>query len=379
MDFADGGAIEIPELPMAQYPPSFAKSDAGGSKSNAQGKVKYDLLAKQEHGKDKILYSKFTDLLPSEMTNVDDPKLQWPDDDAIADTTEKTRLALEHRTQGKISAAIPMRHAEKQAICYSKRETCYSKGTIEMLRKDATVTPSSDEGCFPYKTNLLCPAAEQRKLIKYYTSSQESPPMQTVSTKRKTVQEARKQVESDDFDSSFNHFNDTPSDDVLPIQDDSPAPKKQKRNERNIADVIQKSNRNLTAEAGKKVHEDVDMDVTAGTKQKNTKAKQMNRQKPEIKLQTVQKLGPTKTKTDRKVAQSTTEPHGQSNSPTSELDECDFGNLSFDMCEKTKEQESKHSNDTLDESMLENCTDMDMRSSVSEIITRLEERGYHHP
>jgi SNW domain-containing protein 1 len=45
----------------------------------------------------------------------DDESFQRPDDEAIADATEKTRLALEKITQGKVSSALPVRHAEKQA------------------------------------------------------------------------------------------------------------------------------------------------------------------------------------------------------------------------------------------------------------------------
>ena len=61
-----------------------------------------------------IVFSKFTDLLPSEVTNEDDPELQKPDEETIMSTTEKTRQALEKLTQGKIAAAMPVRHADKQ-------------------------------------------------------------------------------------------------------------------------------------------------------------------------------------------------------------------------------------------------------------------------
>ncbi|XP_042223579.1 puff-specific protein Bx42-like [Homarus americanus] len=80
----------------------------GGSTSNAlavqlddKGKVKYDVLARQGHAKDKIVYSKLTDLLPSSITSEDDPELQRPSIEEIEDTTEKTRQALEKLTQVK--------------------------------------------------------------------------------------------------------------------------------------------------------------------------------------------------------------------------------------------------------------------------------------
>lgn len=57
-DFGDGGAF--PEIHVAQYPLDMGRPEAKG-KSNAlavhldaHGKVKYDLLAKQGHGKDKV-------------------------------------------------------------------------------------------------------------------------------------------------------------------------------------------------------------------------------------------------------------------------------------------------------------------------------------
>lgn len=56
-----------------------------------------------------IVYSKLTDLLPSAITNEEDPEIQKPEQDTIDDITEKTRAALEKLTQGKIAAAMPVR------------------------------------------------------------------------------------------------------------------------------------------------------------------------------------------------------------------------------------------------------------------------------
>lgn len=60
-----------------------------------------------------IIYSKLTDLLPSEVLAEDDPTLQKPDDENIQDITEKTKLALEKLTNAKISAAMPVKAAPK--------------------------------------------------------------------------------------------------------------------------------------------------------------------------------------------------------------------------------------------------------------------------
>merc|ERR1712136_241394 len=117
-DFGDGGAF--PEIQMAQYPLDMGRKDEAGGKSNAlaiqldaEGKIKYDAIARQGHDKDKFIYSKFTDLLPAEITNEDDPSLHRPSQEEIEETTEKTRLALEKITNAKVEAALPVRAAEK--------------------------------------------------------------------------------------------------------------------------------------------------------------------------------------------------------------------------------------------------------------------------
>ena len=61
-DFGDGGSY--PEIHVAQYPMNLGKPEHeknAGNKANvlavqldASGKVKYDLLARQGHGKDKV-------------------------------------------------------------------------------------------------------------------------------------------------------------------------------------------------------------------------------------------------------------------------------------------------------------------------------------
>ena len=124
-DFGDGGAF--PEIHVAQYPMDMGKPDprdsaAGRKKSNvlavkldAEGKVKYDLIARQGHSKDKVVYSKFTDLLPKEVYGENDEELQRPDEEAVKDATEATRAALEKLTSSKITAAMPVRAAEKLA------------------------------------------------------------------------------------------------------------------------------------------------------------------------------------------------------------------------------------------------------------------------
>ena len=74
-DFGGGGAY--PEIHVAQYPMDLGRPEHEKNKKNnalavqldASGKVKYDVIARQGHGKDKIVYSKYTDLLPKEIKN----------------------------------------------------------------------------------------------------------------------------------------------------------------------------------------------------------------------------------------------------------------------------------------------------------------------
>ena len=55
-DFGDGGAY--PEIPIAQYPLGMGKkqttSNALAVQLDAEGKIKYDVIARQGHGKDKV-------------------------------------------------------------------------------------------------------------------------------------------------------------------------------------------------------------------------------------------------------------------------------------------------------------------------------------
>lgn len=89
-------------------------SNALAVQLDAEGKVKYDMIARQGHSKDKIIYSKLTDLLPAEVVAENDPSLEKPSQEEIEDVTERTRQALQKLTNSKIAAAMPVRCAEKQ-------------------------------------------------------------------------------------------------------------------------------------------------------------------------------------------------------------------------------------------------------------------------
>lgn len=152
-DFEDGGAF--PEIHVAQHPLDMglkgkdSSSNALAVQLDANGKVKYDLLARQGHSKDKVVYSKLTDLLPSEITNENDQSLQRPSEEEIADITERTRKALEKITSSKIEAAMPVRCAEKlgpaQYIRYtpSQQGQSYNSGAKQRVIRmvEAQVDP----------------------------------------------------------------------------------------------------------------------------------------------------------------------------------------------------------------------------------------------
>lgn len=69
-----------------------------------------------------------SDLLPSEITNEEDPSLQRPDDEELDELTDKTKKALEKITRSKIAAAMPVRCAEKQAPAQYIRYTPSQQG-----------------------------------------------------------------------------------------------------------------------------------------------------------------------------------------------------------------------------------------------------------
>ncbi|EDW86190.1 uncharacterized protein Dwil_GK16274 [Drosophila willistoni] len=132
-DFGDGGAF--PEIHVAQFPLGLGapanvgkKSDALAVRLDDKGKVKYDAIARQGHGKDKIVYSSISQLLPAEVLAEDAEELQRPDEETVAETTEETRLALEKLTNQKITSALPVRHAQKAGPAQYIRYTPSQQG-----------------------------------------------------------------------------------------------------------------------------------------------------------------------------------------------------------------------------------------------------------
>lgn len=128
-DYGDGGAF--PEVHVAQYPLGMglkkSNSNSLAVQLDSQGKIKYDAIARQGHGKDKVVHSKFQDLVPK-LIDDDDPELERPNDEKTKETTEKTRQALEKIVSSKMSAAMPVRHADKLAPAQYIRYTPSQQG-----------------------------------------------------------------------------------------------------------------------------------------------------------------------------------------------------------------------------------------------------------
>uniref|UniRef100_A0A674NLB7 SNW domain-containing protein 1 n=1 Tax=Takifugu rubripes TaxID=31033 RepID=A0A674NLB7_TAKRU len=129
-DFGDGGAF--PEIHVAQFPLEMGRkkmtSNALAVQVDSEGKIKYDSIARQGQNKDKVVYSKYTDLLPKEVLNDDVPELKKPDEETVQELTEKTRAALNKQVSQKIAAAMPVRAADKQAPAQYIRYTPSQQG-----------------------------------------------------------------------------------------------------------------------------------------------------------------------------------------------------------------------------------------------------------
>ncbi|XP_072306423.1 SNW domain-containing protein 1 [Eucyclogobius newberryi] len=129
-DFGDGGAF--PEIHMAQFPMEMGReqktSNALAVQVDAEGKIKYDAIARQGQSKDKVVFSKYTDLLPKEVLNEEAAELQKPEEEVVQELTEKTRDALSKTVSQKIAAAMPVRAADKLAPAQYIRYTPSQQG-----------------------------------------------------------------------------------------------------------------------------------------------------------------------------------------------------------------------------------------------------------
>jgi SNW domain-containing protein 1 len=111
-DFGDGGAF--PEVPVAQYPLDMGKKGSASTSNalalqvDAEGKVKYDAIARQGHSDSRIIHSNFKDLIPlRQRADAGDISLERPSKEEVAAATEKTKLALEKLVSGAVAAQKP--------------------------------------------------------------------------------------------------------------------------------------------------------------------------------------------------------------------------------------------------------------------------------
>lgn len=109
--YGDGGAF--PEIPIAQYPLDMGRKSSTASNAlavqvDAEGKVKYDAIARQGHNDKRIVHASFKDLIPlRQRADGGEISLDRPSDEEVAAQTEKTKDALAVLVSGAVAAQKP--------------------------------------------------------------------------------------------------------------------------------------------------------------------------------------------------------------------------------------------------------------------------------
>lgn len=110
-DYGDGGAF--PEIPVAQYPLDMGRKSSSTSNAlavqvDAEGKVKYDAIARQGHNDKRIVHASFKDLIPlRQRAGAGEISLDRPSEEEVAAQTEKTKNALATLVSGAVAAQKP--------------------------------------------------------------------------------------------------------------------------------------------------------------------------------------------------------------------------------------------------------------------------------
>ncbi|KAL8929453.1 MAG: hypothetical protein Q9208_001122 [Pyrenodesmia sp. 3 TL-2023] len=110
-DYGDGGAF--PEVPVAQYPLDMGRKPASSSNAlaiqvDAEGKVKYDSIARQGHNDKRIIHTSFSSLIPlRQRADIGEISLERPSGNEVIEQTEKTKKALETLVSGAAAAQKP--------------------------------------------------------------------------------------------------------------------------------------------------------------------------------------------------------------------------------------------------------------------------------
>lgn len=128
-DFGDGGAF--PEIPVAQYPLDMGRKGTASSSNaltvqvDAEGKVKYDAIARRGHGENRIVHASFKDLIPlRQRVDMGEVSLDRPSEDEVSSQMEKTKSALANLVEGAVTAQKPKnvkggRRAEPTFVRYT--------------------------------------------------------------------------------------------------------------------------------------------------------------------------------------------------------------------------------------------------------------------
>lgn len=75
---------------------------------DSEGKVKYDAIARQGHGNNRIVHASFKDLIPlRQRADVGEISLERPSEEDVKATTEKTKAALAALVSGAVAAQKP--------------------------------------------------------------------------------------------------------------------------------------------------------------------------------------------------------------------------------------------------------------------------------
>ncbi|EKG17236.1 hypothetical protein MPH_05526 [Macrophomina phaseolina MS6] len=110
-DYGDGGAF--PEVPVAQYPLDMGRKSTSSSNAlaiqvDAEGKVKYDAIARRGHSENRIVHASFKDLIPlRQRADIGEISLDRPSEDQVAETKKKTEEALAKLVSGAVAAQKP--------------------------------------------------------------------------------------------------------------------------------------------------------------------------------------------------------------------------------------------------------------------------------
>jgi SNW domain-containing protein 1 len=145
-EFANGGAY--PECHIAQYPLEMGRKKTGKSGSalalqvDADGNVRYDAIVHQGRREGQHVQSQFKDMVPLRERGDDKDAsrdMERPSEDDVAATAERTRLALERITQGKIKSAqtknVAITGGDSKYIRYTPGHQQGNDGTKQRIIK----------------------------------------------------------------------------------------------------------------------------------------------------------------------------------------------------------------------------------------------------